>query len=140
MTLDFDRDIVVGKLSNLREALARIEEVERKDVESWMREDLYALYLQRAVEACIDLAHHLVAANDWPTPKSAADAFATLCERGLFDESFEETLVSMAGFRNIAVHAYGDLDAEIVRDIAANHIDDLREFGRRVARETIDAS
>jgi len=139
MTLQFDRDIVVGKLSNLRGALDRLDDVRDRELETWMRDDLFALYLQRAVEACIDLAHHLIAANDWPTPKSASEAFAVLCERGIFDASFEESLTAMAGFRNIAVHAYGDLDDEIVRDIAANHADDLRMFGRRVADQTIDA-
>ncbi len=139
MNLSYDEDIILGKLQNIDDALDRIERVAGPDaeLEAWMVEDLFALYLQRAVEACIDIANHLIAQNRWTTPKSASQAFETLREQGVFDEDFTDTLIAMVGFRNVAVHAYGTLDPTIVRSIAENHLDDLRAFSRRIVELTV---
>jgi len=38
----------------------------------------------------------------------------------------------MAGFRNVLVHAYTEVDPAIVRDVVEHHLGDLDEFvGRR---------
>ncbi|MFP4600795.1 MAG: type VII toxin-antitoxin system HepT family RNase toxin [Persicimonas sp.] len=87
----------------------------------------------------LDLANHLIAENAWATPKSAAQAFEMLRDRQILDEDFTATLISMVGFRNIAVHAYGTLDNKIVRDIVENHLDDLRRFSRTIVDLTVAA-
>lgn len=83
MSLAYGEDIILGKIANISEALDRIEHVNAPDaaLESWMADDLCALYLQRAVEACIDIANHLIAENGWTTPKSASGAFSALQEQ-----------------------------------------------------------
>lgn len=141
MNLAYDEDIVLGKLQSIGDALDRIDRVAgpEAELESWMVEDLFALYLQRAVEACIDIANHLIAQNRWATPKSASQAFETLREQEIFDEEFTETLIAMVGFRNVAVHAYGTLDPKVIRSIVENHLDDLRAFSRRVVALTVGA-
>jgi uncharacterized protein YutE (UPF0331/DUF86 family) len=139
MSLSYDEDIVLGKLASISDALDRIEQVTRADadLEAWIVDDLCTLYLQRAVEACIDLANHLIGENRWSTPKSASQAFEVLCEQGIYGEDFTDTLISMVGFRNVAVHAYGTLDPKVVRSIVDNHLDDLRDFSRRVVDLTV---
>ncbi len=139
MTLLFDEDIVLGKLANISEALDRIERVRQPEagLADWMVDDMYALYLQRAVEACIDLANHLIASNNWSTPKSASQAFEILRDHDVFEDEFTSTLVSMVGFRNVAVHAYGTLDPQVVRGIVANHLEDFRRFARRIVELTV---
>jgi uncharacterized protein YutE (UPF0331/DUF86 family) len=141
MSLEHDQDIILGKLSNITEALDRIERVTATEagLEAWIVDDLCALYLQRAVEASIDVANHLIAQNQWTTPKSASQAFEVLRDQDVFDEDFTDTLISMVGFRNVAVHAYGTLDTEIVRSIVDNHLDHLRDFSRRVVELTLEA-
>jgi uncharacterized protein YutE (UPF0331/DUF86 family) len=34
----------------------------------------------------------------------------------------------MAGFRNIIVHGYAEVDVDIVRDVVENHLGDLLEL------------
>lgn len=139
MNLSYDEDIILGKLQNIGDALDRIKRVARPDadLESWIVEDLCALYLQRAVEACIDIANHLIAQNRWATPKSASQAFEVLREQEIFGEDFTDTLIAMVGFRNVAVHAYGTLDSKIIRGIVENHLDDLHAFSRRIVERTV---
>jgi uncharacterized protein YutE (UPF0331/DUF86 family) len=44
------------------------------------------------------------------------------------DAGSAATLRRMAGFRNVLVHGYADVDREIVRDILDRHLDDLLLF------------
>ena len=141
MTLRHDEDIVLAKLGLIDEALGRIGRVveSRGELQPWIVDDLYALYLQRAVEACIDLANHLIAENRWTTPSTASEAFRTLNEHGVVDDAFASTLIAMVGFRNVAVHSYDSLDLDVVRAIVDEHLDDLRRFSRRIVAVTIDS-
>ena len=40
----------------------------------------------------------------------------------------------MAGFRNVVVHLYQEVDLGIVRDVVENHLGDLLEFVETVRR------
>lgn len=141
MSIEFDEDIVLAKLDHIAEAVARIETVtdDRDDLDRWVVDDLCALYLQRAIEACIDIANHLIAENGWTTPTSASKAFQILRNQQILSPDFTTTMTSMVGFRNIAVHAYGTLDVEIVRTLASDHLDDLRQFSQRIVDLTVGA-
>lgn len=140
MKVTHDEDIVLAKLAQLDEAIDRLERVvdARDELQTWIVDDLCALYVQRAVEVCIDIANHFIAENGWPTPDTASQAFQILNAHEIFDDEFTSTLISMVGFRNVAVHAYGTLDVEIVRTIVDDHLDDLRRFARRIVEVTID--
>lgn len=143
MTLEYDADVLVEKFSNFDEAIGTIETVterlEDDSLESWIADDLYALHLQRAIQAAIDIANHLVASNGWRTPDNTSESFEILAEHNVVSREFVDTLTSMVGFRNIAVHSYGKLDPQIVRDIAETRLDDLREFSKRILQQTVRA-
>lgn len=41
-------------------------------------------------------------------------------------------LEDMAGFRNVVVHGYADVDLNVVEDVVKNHLDDLLAFARAI--------
>jgi len=41
----------------------------------------------------------------------------------------------MAGFRNVVVHCYQEVDLGIVRDVVENHLGDLLEFAAAIRRK-----
>jgi uncharacterized protein YutE (UPF0331/DUF86 family) len=41
----------------------------------------------------------------------------------------------MAGFRNVVVHLYDDVDLGIVRDVVENRLGDLLEFADAIRRK-----
>lgn len=43
----------------------------------------------------------------------------------------------MAGFRNVLVHGYDDVDLRVVQDVVANHLDDLLTFAGAVRRRLV---
>lgn len=63
---------------------------------------------------------------------SVDEAFEVLGEAGLLDGALQAAMVRMAKFRNVIVHEYARVDAEIVVKILGQHLDDLARF-RRVA-------
>src|SRR5438034_11180212 len=64
-------------------------------------EDIVLLNLQRAVQAVIDIAAHIVAVEGYGLPDSVAATFTMLEAQGMVDAVLASRLRGMAGFRNI---------------------------------------
>jgi len=130
-----DRDVVTAKLSIIERCLSRIAEVRgprRGTLLPLDVEDITSLNLQRAVQAAMDLASHVVAAEGYGTPDSTAGAFALLEEHRVLDPELSRRLKKMVGFRNIAIHEYQTVDPAVLASILDRHLGDLLAFGHRV--------
>jgi uncharacterized protein YutE (UPF0331/DUF86 family) len=126
-----DRDVVLAKVATIRKCLDRIREVTDLDpgkLEDINRQDIFVLNLQRAVQACIDLASHAVAAEALGLPEKVRDNFSILREKGVVDPELASKMEKMTGFRNIAVHNYQALDLDILKSILSNNLKDLEDF------------
>jgi uncharacterized protein YutE (UPF0331/DUF86 family) len=130
-----DRDLVLAKLATMDRCIARIGEVRDHRQRTLLPvdvQDITVLNLQRAIQAAIDLAAHVVATEAYGLPDTIAANFVLLQQNGVLDASLADQLRRMVGFRNIAVHNYQDLDQAIVAAIVSEHLDDLRQFGARI--------
>lgn len=67
-----------------------------------------------AIEGAARVAHHLAVSEGWTTPESNADAFAVLGRRGVITRQLATQLGRAAGFRNVLVHRYTEVDDEHV--------------------------
>lgn len=133
--MTFDEDVVLAKASNIRKTLAAIRllwEPGGPVVADWIRQDVTVLNLQRAVEALLDLANHLISGNGWELPRDGRHAFSILAEHGLLSESELALARSMVGFRNLAVHDYAALNPEIVSGIAHDRLGDIESLLNRL--------
>ena len=130
-----DRDVVMGKLAVIDRCLGRIAEVRdtrRTGLLPVDVDDITVLNLQRAIQAAIDLATHVVVQDGHHLPNSTAEVFTLLEQRGVLNRELAERLRKMVGFRNIAVHEYQTIDPDIVEAIIERHLGDLRLLGARV--------
>jgi uncharacterized protein YutE (UPF0331/DUF86 family) len=91
-------------------------------------------WVQVAVEACLDLSHHLIADRGWRTPTSYRDAFDVLAERDVIDAPLAGRLAGWAGLRNIVVHMYLEIDHARVLAILRDDLDDLVGFAVALGR------
>ena len=127
-------DVVINKAASIERAIARAREeyADTRDnlVSNQTKQDAIILNLQRACEAAIDLAMHLVARERLGVPQSSRDAFVLLADGGLLDEELARTMGRMVGFRNIAVHDYQKLALDIVQAIVERDADELLAFAR----------
>lgn len=129
-----ERDVVLAKVATIDRCLRRIEETRdpARDLDPQDAEDIVELNLLRAVQAGVDLAGHVVATEDLGLPSKLADNFTLLERQGLITSDLADHLRRMAGYRNVAVHEYAEVDPEVVESIVTNRLGDLRELSRRI--------
>ena len=74
-----DIDVIAAKLADLRDRIGRVEAHRTADADSLARDrdalDLVAFNLMLAVQACADIASHLIADEGWAAAASLGDAF-----------------------------------------------------------------
>lgn len=74
------------------------------------------------------ISSRLAAHFDLNTVNTMREGFRALAVAGLIPDELGKALESMVGFRNIAVHAYQDLNLEIVIQIITQSSTDLLRF------------
>jgi uncharacterized protein YutE (UPF0331/DUF86 family) len=134
-------EVLLGKAGIIERCLKRIAEEyvgHEDELESnFTRQDALVLNLQRACEASIDASMHLVRIHRLGIPTESRQAFEMLVKTGKIDAELGSHLVAMVGFRNIAVHAYQDIDIGILRHILVEGVSDLAAFARQLLKEAL---
>ncbi|MEK4031455.1 DUF86 domain-containing protein [Pseudobacillus sp. FSL P4-0506] len=128
-------DVVLNKASMIERYIKRIHEEYNntpKNLENCTKQDSIILNLQRACEASIDLAMHIVADKKLGLPQSSRDAFTLLEDHGIIPSSLSSKMKAMVGFRNIAIHGYRDINLDILQKILENHLVDFMQFTKTI--------
>ncbi len=133
-------DVVLNKAAIIERCIARVREEyagdDRNLTENITRQDSIILNLQRACEAAIDLAMHVVRRRRLGVPQETRDAFRLLQEAGMLPALLADRLMRMVGFRNVAIHDYRRLDLDIVKTIVTAHLDDFLAFSATLIRQS----
>lgn len=80
------------------------------------------------IEACIDVAQHIISDEKFREPASYRDTFAVLAENKIIPLDELERFEKMASFRNLLVHFYEKVDDAIVFGLFKNNLDDVELF------------
>lgn len=88
--------------------------------------------LLQVIQPCIDLALHTVVDDVLGTPAEAAGAFALLGSAGVIPRALAIRMAAAVGLRNLIVHRYGDLDAELIVSVVAHELEHVDEFVRLI--------
>lgn len=126
-----DRDVVQAKIAIIQRCLRRIKDVtglDPKRLDNLDTQDIFALNLQRAVQATIDLAAHVVGTEGLGVPQDLREGFRLLVNNKIISRELGIRMEKMVGFRNIAVHEYQTLDIEVLKSILKNDLKDLEDF------------
>ena len=73
---------------------------------NFTRQDAILLNLQRACEACIDMANRMIKLRRLGYPKESKDSFEIRSRAMVLDRPNSMTMQAMVGFRNVAVYQY----------------------------------
>ena len=135
-------DVVLNKIQTIERCLKRIREEyvghEEEFEENHTKQDSVILNLERASQASIDIATHIVKINGLGLPNSSRELFNLLLENHMISEDTCKQMQGMVGFRNIAVHDYHNLNLEIVVAIIEKHLGDFEGFVREVFSGYLD--
>ncbi|MDO8336221.1 MAG: DUF86 domain-containing protein [Candidatus Saccharibacteria bacterium] len=135
-----DKIIVNKKLDSLSRCINRIQEKCPTDASELKTnldlQDVIVLNLSRAVQLCVDIAAHTLAASNQPVPNTMSEAFQSLEEMQIINTHLADRLKKSVGFRNLAVHNYHDLNWDIVFAVASKHLEDFKQFARNISANT----
>ncbi len=124
-----DKALILRKLAELEEYLEQVKEYANMTAgrysKAWKAQRVVERTLQMMIETCADGAGHIISDKGYRVPTTYADAFRVLHENGLLKKELFETMERMAKFRNIIVHHYDKIDAEVVAGILKK---DLKDF------------
>lgn len=76
---------------------------------------LYSMLI--AIQAAIDIAAHIIAKEHLRKPSTYREIFEILAEKKIISDDLANKLSDLAGFRNVLVHVYWELDLDEVYSI-----------------------
>lgn len=127
-----DKILVLRKLSELDQYLLQINEYSNITISEysgdWKTQRVVDRTLQMMIETCLDISGHIISDEEYRVPENYADMFKVLQENGIINESLLGALIKMAKFRNIVVHHYDKIDADIVVSILSRNLEDFNHF------------
>ena len=91
-------------------------------------QDVFVLNLQRAIQACIDMANIIIALKGFKLPTTYKDSFQTLAENKIIEHALAREMMKMVGFRNILAHDYAEINYDIVYDVLQNKLFDIENL------------
>jgi len=91
----------------------------------WLRGVKYTFVT--AIEAAVDVAQHVCAAQGWGPPRDNGDAIRLLGAHGVLPADLADRLRRAVEFRNVLVPDYVEVDNAVVLERLAN-LSDLDDF------------
>jgi uncharacterized protein YutE (UPF0331/DUF86 family) len=138
---ELDASVVRRHLLALDQALQILRRHRGRAVDALRSDREERWVVERGLQLCtqnvLDIATHLVASagRDVPDYATAIDRLADL---GVLPGEFAARIRPLAGFRNVIVHGYLDVDPEIVHRLLNERLDEFVEFARLVGRYVDD--
>lgn len=125
-----DPDLIAKRLAFIETRLRELSTLARLDrIRDDLKEERFVEHtLQLAIQATLDVASHIVSDERLGEPATNRDLFDRLAAGGWISRDLAARLGDMAGFRNVLVHGYQDVDLDVVVDAAKNRLGDLATF------------
>jgi uncharacterized protein YutE (UPF0331/DUF86 family) len=113
-------DVIYNKAAIIERSLKRMKEEYSADpdLENYTHIDAMILNIERACQAAVDMAMHIVSVTHSGIPQNSAEAFILLSKNKLCSSSTAKSMVAMTGFRNVAIHEYQKIELAILKAIA----------------------
>jgi uncharacterized protein YutE (UPF0331/DUF86 family) len=125
-----DPALVAKKLALIETCVQQLRTLARPEaIHRDLREERFVEHtLQIAIQATLDVASHVVADDRLGEPETNRQLFDLLVGASRISEPLAASLRDMAGFRNVIVHGYQDVDLAVVEDVLRNRLGDLLAF------------
>ncbi len=91
-------------------------------------------YFQEAIEVVLDISSMIISQEGIGKPEGYKEAIKNLGEEQILPENFAEEFSDTAGFRNVLVHHYADIDLEKVHYNLTHNLEDFDKFAKHIAK------
>jgi len=134
-----DRHVIQARIAKIREYVALLRRIRGlTDEEHFLKDPLIygnaERYLQLAIQNVLDISNHIVADMKLSLPADHRQLFELLTKHKVVSASLSTKLISMAGFRNVLVHEYLDIDRRRVYGVLTKDLGDFEKFIKAVSK------
>lgn len=131
-----DQELIEKRIDSIEEKLNYLKKIGKIDTEefldSYERIQASKHSLQEAIESCLDIANHLIAAKGLKRSETYSDMFQRLAEDGILESELSDRLSDMARFRNLLVHQYTEIDNRRVHEIIKENLRDIEKYVKSI--------
>lgn len=130
-----DRDVIDAKVDLIDERLTLLrEERETFDPDDVDIRTFLAVKhaLQETIEACLDIANHVISTEGLGAPTDYSAYFVKLRQADILEADLAGRLQDMARFRNVLVHLYADVETQAVQEILNEDLSDIQAFVQQI--------
>lgn len=125
-------EVVSQKVALIKDHLDRVKSQQDCSLEQFLkdrdRQDIVCFNLYHAIQACMDLASHIVSDEGWGLPSSYREMAEILVNKQIISDALGKNLKEMIGFRNRLAHEYAKIDFEEVYKIMQKHLPDIEKY------------
>jgi uncharacterized protein YutE (UPF0331/DUF86 family)/predicted nucleotidyltransferase len=134
----YDRQVVSRYLADLNHTLNTLERMKSIGLDEFISDPRNHWAVERGLLRCIqdllNISNHILAGLGFQVPETYRGSILAMASARVIPREFAEQLAPMAGFRNILVHDYIEVNLEIVYSLFQGHLNDFREFTGYIAR------
>ena len=134
-----DRYVVHARIAKIRQYVSLLKKIRGLADEQTFVDDplIYGnaeRYLQLAIQALLDISNHIVADMNLNLPADSKELFSLLAKHKVLPARLSARLAPMAGFRNILVHEYLEIDRHKVYRVLKDDLGDFDRFIKAVSK------
>lgn len=124
-------------MERLYECLSKLEPLQKRPSDDFAKDpylrDIVERNLEVAAQCCIDIANRIISIERMKKPLDYYGAFLLLGEGNILPMDFAKNMAPLAGFRNILIHEYLNIDwSEVYKNLQG--IGDLYSFANHIKK------
>jgi uncharacterized protein YutE (UPF0331/DUF86 family) len=133
-----DTDVIAVRLQKLDLYLQGLHELDELKLAEYLGDERLQAYVERrlqlAIQVCIDIASYLIGQLPLPAPDAQDNVFIILGRHGIITGELARSMSGMVKLRNILVHAYLEIDDNIVYHNLTEELDDFEQFAQQIVQ------
>jgi uncharacterized protein YutE (UPF0331/DUF86 family)/predicted nucleotidyltransferase len=137
--LPLDKELIQNKLSQLRMALARLEEIKQHTQEEFVADyHIYGLaerYLQLALEACLLICSTIIAAYGLRRAEEHHELLSIVAQQHIIPSLLAYRLEMLVNMREALVRDAEALNRAALYDYIHHHLQDLYDFSTAIEKK-----
>ncbi|MHA1239033.1 MAG: type VII toxin-antitoxin system HepT family RNase toxin [Candidatus Odinarchaeia archaeon] len=129
--MDIEERIIlkVRELKRYVDFLKKYKDISREKLEEdYVLRSAIERNFHLALECMLDIGELIISAEGFRKPESYREVIEILGEEGVISREFAEKLAPAAGFRNILVHKYSEVDLDLLHEYLSEKLGDFDVF------------
>lgn len=136
--MKIDETVINARINKIQEYLKILKELKLESRENFLTDyrihGLAERYLHLAIECVLDIGNHLISRLEYEKPETYQEILLILGKNSIIPKEFAEKIAKMAGFRNILIHNYLEINERLVFEYLQNNLSDFEAFNKYIVK------